>query len=200
MFSCRKFLNVYSLRRPTLSTRTASPLALVLHHLILDVLTHLRRRTSPTHPYPTVTYGEWYVFHDPPPDVTIPKSNLQGIFCRVCRVHHSRHNYTGPPCCMAVSPKGSLTFSFFQSPTEQAPMQFQNFSNGHRFQTSLCFSLEWHTDPKTWSFFASYPNLINHWKNCHHSLTHAVPTRFVCHVLSTYPLHHVPLVAWSSPV
>ena len=94
----------------------------------------------------------------PPPDVTIPKSNLQGIFCRVCRVHHSRHNYTGPPCCMAVSPKGSLTFSFFQSPTEQAPMQFQNFSNGHRFQTSLCFSLEWHTDPKTWSFFASYPN------------------------------------------
>ena len=131
----------------------------------------------------------------PPPDVTIPKSNLQGIFCRVCRVHHSRHNYTGPPCCMAVSPKGSLTFSFFQSPTEQAPMQFQNFSNGHRFQTSLCFSLEWHTDPKTWSFFASYPNLINHWKNCHHSLTHAVPTRFVCHVLSTYPLHHVPLVA-----
>ena len=139
-------------------------------------------------------------FTTPPPDVTIPKSNLQGIFCRVCRVHHSRHNYTGPPCCMAVSPKGSLTFSFFQSPTEQAPMQFQNFSNGHRFQTSLCFSLEWHTDPKTWSFFASYPNLINHWKNCHHSLTHAVPTRFVCHVLSTYPLHHVPLVAWPSPV
>ena len=67
MFSCRKFLNVYSLRRPTLSTRTASPLALVLHHLILDVLTHLRRRTSPAHPYPTVTYGQWYVFHDPPP-------------------------------------------------------------------------------------------------------------------------------------
>ena len=57
MSSCRKFLNVYSLRRPTLSTRTALPLALVLRHLILDVLTHLRRRTSPTHPYPTVTYG-----------------------------------------------------------------------------------------------------------------------------------------------
>ena len=31
------------------------------HHLIPDVLTLPRRRTSPTHPYPTVTYGEWYV-------------------------------------------------------------------------------------------------------------------------------------------
>ena len=54
--------NAYSSRRPTLATRTASPLALVLHHLILDVLTRLWRRTSPTHPYPTVTYGEWYDF------------------------------------------------------------------------------------------------------------------------------------------
>ena len=57
--------DAYSLRRPPLSIRTASPLALVLHHLILDMLTRLRRRTSPTHPYPTVTYGERYDFHDP---------------------------------------------------------------------------------------------------------------------------------------
>ena len=72
--------NAYSSRRPTLATRTASPLALVLHHLILDMLTRLRRRTSPTHPYPTVTYGEWYDFHDPYslmspfPSLTVPSS------------------------------------------------------------------------------------------------------------------------------
>jgi len=53
-----EMLDNYSLRRPALSIRMASPLALVLHHLILDKLTRLRRRTSPTHPYPTVTYGE----------------------------------------------------------------------------------------------------------------------------------------------
>jgi len=55
-------------------------------------------------------------FHDPPPDVTLPKSNLQGTFCLVCHVHQSHHNYTGPPRCMAVSPKGSLTFSFSSKP------------------------------------------------------------------------------------
>ena len=137
------------------------------------------------------------LFTTPPPDVTIPKSNLQGIFCRVCRVHQSRHNYTGPPCCMAVSPKGSLTFSFFQSPTEQAPMQFQNFSNGHRFQTN-CASHQSSTQIRNIVIFRFVPKLHKSSGKTviTASRTHTqVPTRFVSHVLSTYPLHHVPLVA-----
>ena len=148
MSPCRKFLNAYSSRRPALSIRTASPLALVLHHLILDMLTRLRRRTSPTHPYPTVTYGEWYDFHDvsslmsPSPNLTFKVS-----FCLVCRVHQSHHNYTGPPRCMAVSPKGSLIFSFSSKPYGAGSNAAQKFQMAP-VSNELCISSEWHTDPK----------------------------------------------------
>ena len=98
------------------------------------------------------------------PDVTLPKSNLQGTFCLVCHVHQSHHNYTGPPRCMAVSPKGSLTFSFSSKPCGAGSNAAPKVFKWSPVSNKLCFSLEWHTDPKTWSFFASYPNLINHWE------------------------------------
>ena len=136
MFSCRKFLNVYSLRRPTLSTRTALPLALVLHHLILDVLTHLRRRTSPTHPYPTVTYGEWYVFHDPP--LMSPSPSLTFKVSFVLYVVSTKATITTqvPLAVWQFLPKVLSLSHFPQNPAGQAPMQPQKFPNGHRFQRS----------------------------------------------------------------
>ena len=140
----------FSLRRPTLSIRTASPLALVLHHLSLVMLTRLWRRTSPTRPYPTVTYGEWYDFHDasslmsPSPSLTFKVS-----FCLVCRVHQSHHNYTGPPRCMTVSPKGSLTFSFSSKPCGAGSNAAPKVFKWSPVSNELCISLEWHTDPKT---------------------------------------------------
>ena len=88
--------------------------------------------TTPSHPrhadtspapdsthssYPTVTYGEWYDFHDVPSLMSpFPSLTFKVSFCLVCRVHQSHHNYTGPPHCMAVSPKGSLIFSFSSKP------------------------------------------------------------------------------------
>ena len=99
-------------------------------------------------------------------------------------------------------PKVSLTFSFFQSPTEQAPMQFQNFSNGHRFQTN-CASHQSSTQIRNIVIFRFVPKLHKSSGKTVITASHThtqVPTRFVSHVLSTYPLHHVPLVARSSPV
>ena len=127
MSSCRKFSHRLLLAAfSTLDTHGFAPGAGTtpshLHHLILDMLTRLRRRTSPTHPYPTVTYGEWYDFHDvsslmsPSPSPTFKVS-----FCLVCRVHQSHHNYTGPPHCMAVSPKASIIFSFSSNPCGAGP-------------------------------------------------------------------------------
>ena len=120
------------------------------------MLTRLRRRTSPTHPYPTVTYGEWYDFHDvsslmsPSPSLTFKVS-----FCLVCRVHQSHHNYTGPPRCMAVSPKGSLIFSFSSKPYgagSNAAQKFQMVTGfkwtvhlirvAHRSKSIVIFSFE----------------------------------------------------------
>ena len=133
----------------TLSIRTASPLALVLHHLILDMLTRLRRRTPPTHPYPTVTYGEWYDFHDvsslmsPSPSLTFKVS-----LCLVCRVHQSHHNYTGPPHCMAVFSQRFYHFLIFfkalRGRLQCSPKSFK----WSPVSNELCISLEWHTDPK----------------------------------------------------
>ena len=147
MSPCRKFLDAYSSRRPTLSIRTASPLALVLHHLILDMLTRLRRRTSPTHPYPTVTYGEWYDFHDVSSLMsTSPSLTFKVSFCLMCRVHQSHHIYTGPPHRMAVSPKGSLIFfNALRGRLQCSPKSFK----WSPVSNELCISLEWHTDPKT---------------------------------------------------
>ena len=58
-----------------------------------------------------------------------PSLTFKVSFCLVCRVHQSHHNYTGPPRCMAVSPKGSLTFSFSSKPcgagSNTAPTVFQ---------------------------------------------------------------------------
>ena len=134
------------------------------------MLPRLRRRTSPTRPYPTVTYGEWYDFHDvsslmsPSPNLTFKVS-----FCLVCRVHQNHHNYTGPPRCMAVSPKASLIFSFSSKPYGAGSNAAPKVSNGHRFQMNcashqsgtqiqkhshfqlsiiVCLSPEWHTVPK----------------------------------------------------
>ena len=88
--------NAYSSRRPTLATRTASPLALVLHHLILDMLTRLWRRTSPTHPYPTVTYGEWYDFHDPSSLMSPPQVQPSRFFTVSLSSPHSPPQYHTP--------------------------------------------------------------------------------------------------------
>ena len=86
--------NAYSSRRPTLATRTASPLALVLHHLILDMLTRLWRRTSPTHPYPTVTYGEWYDFHDPSSLMSPPQVQPSRFLLCPSRPHFPPQHHT----------------------------------------------------------------------------------------------------------
>ena len=93
-----------------------------------------------------------------------PSLTFKVFFCLVCRVHQSHHNYTGPPRCMAVSPKGSLTFSFSSKPCGAGSNAAPKVFKWSPVSNELCFSLEWHTDPKTWSFFASYPNLINHWE------------------------------------
>ena len=121
--------------------------------------------TTPSHPrhadtspapdsthssYPTVTYGEWYDFHDvsslmsPSPSLTFKVS-----FCLVCRVHQSHHNYTGPPHCMAVSPKASIIFSFSSNPCGAGSNAAPKVLKWSPVSNELCNSLEWHTDPKT---------------------------------------------------
>ena len=137
------------------------------------------------------------------PDVTLPKSNLQGTFCLVCHVHQSHHNYTGPPRCMAVSPKGSLAFSFSSKPcgagSNTAPKVFQMVTG---FKQAVLLIRVAHRSKNIVIFrFVSKLNKSLGKTVITASHTHTkVPTRFVCHVLSTYPLHHVPLVARSSPV
>ena len=62
------------------------------------------RRTPPTHPYSTVTYGEWYGFHDssslmsPSPSLTLKVS-----LCSSRPVHISHHNITRQLAAHAAS-------------------------------------------------------------------------------------------------
>ena len=125
-----------SSRRPALLIRTAPPLALVLHHLILDTLTRLRRRTSPTHPYPTVTYGEWYDFHDPSSLMSPSPSLTFKVLFVLCVMSTKATITTQVPLAVWQFLPNVLSLSHFpQNPAGQAPMQPQKFSNGHRFQT-----------------------------------------------------------------
>ena len=96
-----------------------------------------------------------------------------------------------------------LSFShFLQSPTGQAPMQPQKFQMVTGFKWTVHLIRVAHRSKNIVIFrFVSKLNKSLGKTVITASHTHTkVPTRFVCHVLSTYPLHHVPLVAWSSPV
>ena len=89
-----------------------------------------------------------------------------------------------------------------QYASHQSGAQFQiftpahSFSNGHRFSTVVCLSPEWHTVPKCLTPGSQLKSKHLE-RNCHHIPTQPpkVLAKSVYCVLSTYPLHHVPLVA-----
>ena len=68
------------------------------------------------------------------PDVTLPKSNLQGIF--VLYVVSTKATITTqvPLAVWQFLPKVLSLSHFPQNPAGQAPVQPQKFPNGHRFQ------------------------------------------------------------------
>ena len=131
-----------------------------------------------------------------------PSLTFKVSLCLVCRVHQSHHNYTGTPHCMAVFSQRFYHFLIFfkalRGRLQCSPKSFK----GHRFQMN-CASHQSSTQIQKHShFLASNPNL-NPWRETAITASHThttVLTSFVCYVLSTYPLHHVPLVARSSPV
>ena len=149
-------------------------------------------------------YGEWYDFHDPSSLMSpSPSLTFKVSFCLVCRVHQSHHNYTGPPHCMAVFSQRFYHFLIFfkalRGRLQCSPKSFQMVTG---FKRTVHLIRVAHRSKNIVIFrFVSKLNKSLGKTVITASHTHTkVPTRFVCHVLSTYPLHHVPLVARSSPV
>ena len=82
----------------------------------------LLRQASLSLRYPTVTYGEWYEFHDVSSlDVKMSLTSLTSV----CPVQSTSS------LCMAVSTPSFLVLS--KGPTGQFQAQPHLFSNGHRF-------------------------------------------------------------------
>ena len=97
--------------------------------------------------------------------------------------------------CMAVSTPSFLVLS--KGPTGQFQAQPHLFSNGHRFFNCKCASHQSGTQFQNVSPLASNSNL-NTWRETAITspLNHLKSSPSLSVVsLSTYPLHHVPLVA-----
>ena len=151
----------------------------------------LLRQASLSLRYLTVTYGEWYVFSrrllPRRQDVTDVTCVRLPCLVYIIIVHGSFHS--------------RFSHIFFKVLRDRFKLNLNYFSNGHRFfNCSMPLTRVAHSSKM---FTSGFNSNLNPWRETAITtpLNHLnVLTKSVCCVLSTYPLHHVPLVAWSSPV
>ena len=116
----------------------------------------------------------WYEFHNPS-SLMSPSPGLTFKVFVVSYVVSTKATITTqvPLAVWQFLPKALSLSHFPKNPAGPAPVHLQKFSNSHRFQTHCASHQSGTQIQKHSQFFASYPNLINPWKNCHHSLIHA---------------------------